>query len=238
MSNILRQSGIYCIENLISGKKYIGQSVNIQNRWNHHICELNKGIHYNDHLQKAWDLYGKSNFKFYVLEYCSPENLDQREIFYIEQYNTLDEQFGYNLKPGGQLIGSCQEKVRHKISSGLLKYYLDPTRKEHQRKNALKQWADPKIKQKIMGKNNGMFGKHHSSESKEKMSKAKLGKSVNMKYTSAVICVELNKIYDNAVAAGKEMHLDQSSILKVCRNERKTCGGYSWKFININKEII
>ena len=52
MSNILRQSGIYCIENLISGKKYIGQSVNIQNRWNHHICELNKGIHYNDHLQK------------------------------------------------------------------------------------------------------------------------------------------------------------------------------------------
>ena len=36
----------------------------------------------------------------------------------------------------------------------------------------------------------------------------RLLKSVNMKYTSAVICVELNKIYDNAVAAGKEMHLD------------------------------
>ena len=34
-------SGIYCIENLSTNKKYIGQSVNIYERWKKHISELN-----------------------------------------------------------------------------------------------------------------------------------------------------------------------------------------------------
>ena len=31
--------------------------------------------------------------------------------------------------------------------------------------------------------------------------------------------------------------LDSSSILKVCRNERKICGGYHWEFINKENNI-
>lgn len=60
-------SGIYCIENLSNSKKYIGQSVNISDRWKKHISELNRGSHHNDYLQKAWNKYGKNEFKFYVL---------------------------------------------------------------------------------------------------------------------------------------------------------------------------
>ena len=51
----MRQTGIYCIENLINNKKYIGQSVDIINRWRHHKNELNSKVHFNDYLQKSWN---------------------------------------------------------------------------------------------------------------------------------------------------------------------------------------
>ena len=43
--------GIYCIENLVNHKKYIGQSKDIFKRWRQHRSELNTNIHYNSHLQ-------------------------------------------------------------------------------------------------------------------------------------------------------------------------------------------
>lgn len=44
MNNIV---GIYSITNKVNNKIYIGQSVNIYNRWKSHICELNNNHHYN-----------------------------------------------------------------------------------------------------------------------------------------------------------------------------------------------
>ena len=43
--------GIYKIENKVNGKIYIGQSVNIENRWKQHMRELNKSSH-KKHLEK------------------------------------------------------------------------------------------------------------------------------------------------------------------------------------------
>lgn len=100
------KSGIYYIENLINNKKYIGQSNNIKDRWRRHISELNKNKHHNDYLQKSWNKYGENNFMFEIIEYCSIENLDDREQYWIDFYNTMDRDFGYNLKTGGQNGGS------------------------------------------------------------------------------------------------------------------------------------
>lgn len=92
------KSGIYYIENQINNKKYIGQSNNIKDRWRRHISELNKNKHHNDYLQKSWNKYGENNFVFEIIEYCSIENLDDREQYWIDFYNTMDRGFGYNLK--------------------------------------------------------------------------------------------------------------------------------------------
>lgn len=47
--------GIYCIENILNDRKYIGQSVDIQMRFYGHKSKLNRNIHDNQHLQFAWN---------------------------------------------------------------------------------------------------------------------------------------------------------------------------------------
>ena len=230
-----KQSGIYCIENLITNKKYIGQSNNIHNRWRKHISELNRNSHFNDYLQNAWNKYGVNNFKFYVLEYCEPDKLDEREKYYIDLYCTVNRNHGYNLKSGGQTNISYSEETRKKMSISIQRSYLNPKRKEIQRVNALKQWKNPEIKSKIIGSNNGMYGKHHTDEAKQKVSNKNKGRKSARRNTTPVLCVELNKKFADATTAGKEMNLDSSGILKVCQNKRKTCGGYTWTFINIGE---
>ena len=46
---------------------------------------------------------------------------------------------------------------------------------------------------------------------------------------------ETGDIYDNACEAAKVLSLDSSCIVKVCKGERKICGGYHWQFIKEEK---
>jgi group I intron endonuclease len=107
--------GIYCIENVINDKKYIGLSRDIDRRWLEHRSELNRGDHANKYLQSAWNLYGEDTFKFYVIELCIPEELSDRECYYISKYHTLSHENGYNLTTGGENT-SCGKCVIHLIS--------------------------------------------------------------------------------------------------------------------------
>lgn len=223
--------GIYCIENSITLKKYIGQSKNIKSRWCHHKANLNNGIHDNDYLQKAWNKYGEDNFKFYILEECCEETLDEKERYYIELYNTTNRSKGYNLKTGGQDYNIRSKETNEKIAESIKNAYNNSNLKERRKQDALKQWANPNIKNKILGANNGMYGKHHSEEAKQKMSEKHKGLIPKHKNLTPVLCIELNKIFPNATEAGKELGFMGSNILQVCYGNRKTTHGYHWKFV-------
>lgn len=89
--------GIYKITNLINGHSYIGQSICIEQRWKNHKhydkdCE-------NYPLYRAFRKYGIDNFSFEIIEECEPNFLDEKEIYWINFYNTLNE--GYNQTSGG-----------------------------------------------------------------------------------------------------------------------------------------
>ena len=59
------------------------------------------------------------------------------------------------------------------------------------------------------------------------------------KLSKKVICIELNKIYNSISEAARELNLQMKNISKVCYGERKTCGGYSWSFVeNTSKEFL
>lgn len=114
-----RMIGIYKIENLLNHHVYIGQSINIEERWQEHrrngIADKNAEykIWYNYPIYCAMRKYGLDNFEFTILEETLPEQLNERERYWINYYNSY--QNGYNATTGGD--GHCQitESQRQKI---------------------------------------------------------------------------------------------------------------------------
>ncbi len=86
--------GIYKITKKDNGKSYIGQSNDIERRFQEHCTK--KDLYIDLEIQK----YGADNFSFEVLEECELEELDEKEQYWISYYNTY-EGFGYNQSPGG-----------------------------------------------------------------------------------------------------------------------------------------
>lgn len=103
--------GIYCIENTTNGKKYIGLSRNIEQRWNEHLSKLRRGKHGNVYLQRAWNNCGEDAFKFYIVELCDSNALSEREEYYIAKYHTLSHESGYNLTKGGEDAATTNKMI-------------------------------------------------------------------------------------------------------------------------------
>lgn len=111
--------GIYKIINTYNGKMYIGQSINIIERFYEHKRKLRLNQHYNKHLQNAYNKYGEY-FKYLILEECSAEVLDERERYWIRYYNSDNQQYGYNIMPGGQANRPYAEQSKALISKPVL----------------------------------------------------------------------------------------------------------------------
>lgn len=98
---------IYCFINKITGKRYIGQTNNIEKRKRGHKSESfnPKANGYNLPFHCAIRKYGWENFDFVILEEIDDsfgrEYLNEREIYFISYYQSLINQNGYNYTEGG-----------------------------------------------------------------------------------------------------------------------------------------
>lgn len=90
---------IYKITNIINNKIYIGQTIQtLKYRFAQHVCKT--GCKY---LHAAILKYGKENFKIELIEEVPINELNEREIYWIQFYKSMNKQIGYNLIPGGSL---------------------------------------------------------------------------------------------------------------------------------------
>lgn len=87
------KSGIYKITNLVNNKIYIGQAVNLFQRWCSH-----KGCYDDCYIHRAIKKYGWTNFKFEVLEICEKDKLIEKEQFYLDFYKSYNRNIGYNIR--------------------------------------------------------------------------------------------------------------------------------------------
>lgn len=140
---------IYKIVNQVNGKVYIGQTTkSIEKRFQGHVARANGG--YKGKLYPAMRKYGIDNFKIELVETCiSIEQLNEREIYWINYYNSIDD--GYNIALGGETNPMFSPTVKqiHKnkmssletrqhISNGMKKYRQEhPFTDEHRKKLSL-----------------------------------------------------------------------------------------------------
>ena len=80
----MKYQGIYKIINLLNGKVYIGQSINIENRFKDHKCNVKKNL--NHPLYNSIRCYGIDNFDFIIVEEINDVNkLNKKEILNTDE---------------------------------------------------------------------------------------------------------------------------------------------------------
>lgn len=217
--------GIYKIENTTNGKIYIGQSRDINDRWNYHIRSLKNNTHHNYHLQKAWNKYGEESFLFAVVERCEEFDLSNREMHYISKFKTTNRKYGYNLTFGGE-GGIPTDEVRMKKSKSLSGknnpmfgkcgelhpiYGVKKTPEQVQKMIDSRWTKEKRIENsvRITGERNPMFGKYGAQNPASR----------------AVICIETGELFESAKLAAKWCGLKNSPMIgQVCLGNRKSAG--------------
>lgn len=118
---ILDESGIYAFRNILDGKVYVGQTKHVRTRKKQHERgDTNNSRRFHNAMKK----HGAEAFEFIVLEYCSEQNLDEREVYWIEELDSLYPN-GYNLSSGGGALHSHHPETRKKMSENMKKRYAE-----------------------------------------------------------------------------------------------------------------
>lgn len=110
---------IYIIKNTINNKVYIGQTrTSVNQRWSEHLRHAKYG---DQVINRAMRKYGIDKFYIETLEICDIKVLDEREMYYIDLYNSTDKSKGYNVSLGGNT-----PKFKRKVLSisELINFYV------------------------------------------------------------------------------------------------------------------
>jgi group I intron endonuclease len=200
---------IYKTTNLITNKIYIGQDS--KNNPNY----LGSGLLLNSSIEK----HGIENFKKEILEYCnSKKELNEREIYWINYYNSLDKNIGYNISTGGSggdniTNNPNRDKFieKQKLRTGIKNSMYSKTHSE-----------ESKQKMRHCGESNGMFGKKHKNTSIEKQKDKAKGR-----YTLEWF------IERNGEIKGTELFLERNKRLS-----KQNSGENNGAFKYVNMELV
>ena len=159
--------GIYKIRNMINKKVYIGQTDRLNEREREHFYRLERCVHHNEHLQKSFNKYGKDNFKFEIIELT--EDLDDRELYWLNEYGGLNSNNTYNFKDPKTKEWSEYTKVKQ--SKSML---------GENNPNYGNKWSEEQ-KEKLSKMKKGKtledrIGKERAELAKQKMSKSQKGR--------------------------------------------------------------
>lgn len=188
-------TGVYVIRDSVDGKIYIGStSREMCLRFKEHQRHLLKKVHCNFRLQKAWDMHGRENFTFTVLEECEPNRCVEREQWWMD---FLCPELNVHPIAGSSFGYKHREEAKKRMSDA--KVGVTPCNKglpmsEEQKKKLRGQRRTKevclKISQSLLGRtlseshkqsiakattkeHNPFFGSAHSEETKKKISEKK-----------------------------------------------------------------
>lgn len=196
---------IYKATDKVTGKSYIGQTVDFQRRQHDHYTCKEKYAFGTEYQKRPQD------FVWEILEECPYEKLNEREIYWIAYYDSYNN--GYNMTQGGENADGLLEwqaanpdKVLANAMNGLK--YAQAYHQAHPEEH-LAQLAKARIK------------------AKQACSKRVRCVELNLEFDSLADAERWSQSSQNP--NGKTaMH---QHIAHVCRGARKTTGGYHWEYI-------
>lgn len=108
---------IYKATNIKNGKVYIGQTINtLEYRKQQHFREAKSKRRNTVYFHNALLKYGFDNFEFQEIDYATTiDELNEKERYWIQYYNSNDKSYGYNLDSGGTSGGTKSESTKRKI---------------------------------------------------------------------------------------------------------------------------
>jgi predicted GIY-YIG superfamily endonuclease len=162
-----------------------------------------RGYHNNVYFTRAIQKYGWDKITHDVLlAGLTKEEAEAKERELIAFYKSDNPKFGYNITHGGEAKGKFSEETKRKISEANRGKKLPPFTEEHRRK---------------IGEANK--GKKHPELAER-----------NRLASIPVICIDSGIVYTSSHEAERATGAHHSSIMRVCRGERKTAGGYRWEY--------
>jgi group I intron endonuclease len=216
---------IYCIHNLTTGKKYIGQTVEkLQRRVFRHFRTINE-----TKISRAIQKYSKYNFVYGIVEEVEDTNLlDEREKYWIQYYDTVND--GFNIKEGGKCSRGFKqsqisiEKRRQKLlGKTLSEEHKQKISKAHKGKVLSKETVDKMIAYRT--------GKNLTKSCKEKISKAHCKNIYQLENKDGTIL-----IIKNLSKFCKENNLSQGYFTKIMNLEKKYNKNWSIKKLDSGQE--
>lgn len=218
-------SNIYVFTNKINNKQYVGQSINIKERYKQHFKDAK---HDNLYFHNALNKYGEENFNFEVIEENIPLNyVGEREKYWIAKLNTKTPN-GYNLTDGGEGAFGYKHTEESKMKMSEIKkgkfthFQSDETRKKISEANKGRKPSDYCIQRIKETK----IGTHLSKETREKISKATRGVPKTEEHIEKVK-ESLNKRTE------EEKRLSSEKAIKTKRENGVIFGQH---FLNMNDE--
>ena len=196
--------GLYCITNKINGKKYFGQSIDLERREKQYF---NQSHFPNDHLKNAFNKYGEENFNFEIIKVCKEKYLDRLEKLYIRIYDTMNKNKGYNKESGGHLNKHHSDESKQKMS-------------ELQK-----------------GENNSFYDKTHTDETKRKMSESRKDKPKSKEHKLNISKSQNSTGYFR-VSKHRYKHLKQGFVWRYCYYEDGKQKSIESVFINKLEEKV
>ena len=234
MSEII--CGIYKIVNLVNGKVYIGQSVDIYRRWAQHkkigrnLSEDKYSKDYDKVLYRAMRKYGVDSFEFSIVEKCDESALYEREQYWIKFYgSTTIEDKGYNLNDGGAGGGGFAQ-MRAAYQYDLDGNFIAEYRSIKDATNAMGLKSDNNAIQNVIG----VAGRTSCGYQwrYERFDKIPPFSSYSKKKKVAMYDKEGNlvKCFLNMEDAGKYVGRTPSAVQHNCNFDGRFCGGYIFRY--------
>lgn len=237
----------YCVykHTFPNGKIYIGiTSMKPEYRWK----KNGNGYRQQPLMYNAIQKFGWNNVRHEIIYYdLSKEDAEQIEINLILKYQSNNIKFGYNIASGGSAFAHSEETKRKiaAANSGEKNYLYgkhlsdETKRKLSESHKGVKK--PPRSEEHRRNLSKSKMGHFVSDKTKKKISDSNKGKRCpeekKIKLGHAVRCIETGKIYYSSKYAENETKINRINILRVCKDERKTAGGYHWEFVDKIEEV-